>query len=67
MRTKTCSAWSQDWGRDSHVCLDGKGHDDLHTCKCGARWENDLRDYNAFPRRRGWLSRALRTAVRGRA
>ena len=51
-----CWAWSQDWGRDTHCCIDSKGHDDLHVCKCGARWEGDFR---AVPKR-SRLARLLR-------
>ena len=38
-----CGGWSQDWGRDAHVCQSVAYHPGIHHCKCGFEWEHDRR------------------------
>jgi hypothetical protein len=44
-RTTTCAAWDppKGAGRDTHICLLNRGHDEPHRCKCSATWEGPNR------------------------
>lgn len=48
-KARPCGFWSQDWGRDTHVCKSTQGHDDDHACKCGARWSGPDRKVRRRP------------------